>query len=65
MLLDAKSLNAEVEYLQKIKDESEESLRTLKNTLENERHQHASIINDLESNIVESIREKFSSSQIK
>ncbi len=62
---DVSSLKARVEHLQKSKEDCEQSFRALKATLEEERHQYASTLNDVESSIVASIREKFSSQQIK
>ena len=65
LIANVTSLKTKVEHLQKSKGDSDQSLQSLKATLEGERHQHASTINNLESNIMTSIREKFSSQQIK
>lgn len=71
-MADVASLKTMVEHLQKSKgdlqkskDVSEQSCQSLKLTLEEGRYQHASAINDMESNIIASIREQFSSQRIK
>ena len=61
LLSDVKSLTSKVKVLQENKDELYQSVKTLEKTLEDERRQHCSSINNLENGILASIREKFSS----
>jgi hypothetical protein len=53
------SLNAKLEQLEISKDNSDQSLQAQKATLEEERHNHAIVINHLESSIMDFVREKF------
>ena len=50
-----------MQALQKEKDDLVDKLQIALSTLEDERHQHATTIKELETDILASIREKFSS----
>ena len=58
---DVESHNSKVDTLQKEKDDLVDKLQTALTTLEDERHQHTSRIHDLETDLLASVREKFSS----
>lgn len=53
------SLNDKLKQSNKSREASDQSVRELKKTLEEENHKYSSTINQLESGIMEYIREKF------
>jgi hypothetical protein len=58
--VNVESLNAKVEQFQQSKDSCDGSLRALKTTLDDERRQRSSVLNNLESSIISSIQDRFS-----
>ena len=55
------SLNINFEEVQQSKDSCDRSLQALKTKLEDERRHNTSVMNNLESSIIASIRDNFSS----
>ena len=53
------SLNDKLKQSNKSREASDQSVRELKQTLEEEKHKYSSTLNQLESGFMEYIREKF------
>lgn len=61
LISNVESLTSKVEVLQQNKDDLYQSVQSLEKTLEDERRQHCTSMNNLENDLLASIREKFSS----
>ena len=61
LVSDVESLTSKVEALQQNKDDLYQSVQSLEKTLEDERRHHCTSMNNLENDLLASIREKFSS----
>ena len=61
LISNVESLTSKVEVLQQNKDDLYQSVQSLEKTLEDERRQQCTSMNNLENDLLASIREKFSS----